>query len=533
MASFPSSRFLVAIVLVFSLAHFSSSKKTVNTFLFHQCLSTIQTSKTFFAPNNPNFTSILNSTAQNLRCIAPSMPKPGLIFTPLDATHIQTVVICAKKHGIQLRFRSGGHDYEGLSYTSATKLPFVLIDLSKMRAINVDLADKSVWVEAGATLGELYYRVAEKSNAYGIAAGLCTSLGLGGHITGGAYGFMMRKYGLGVDNALDAKIINANGEILDRKSMGEDVFWAIRGGGGGSYGVIVSWKLRLLPVPTTVTVLNVPRTLEQGATMTLYKWQQVAPHFVDELFMRVFISPSDIKNSTKRTISTTYNALYLGPTDALLKLMKRDFPELALKKSDCFEMSWLESVLFIAGFPKTVPTTFLLSGKPAFLNYFKAKSDFVKTVIPKKGLEGMWTRMLKEEMPLMIWNPYGGMMERISESATPFPHRKCVLYKIQYVDSWTVPDKQAMKKHYTWIRSFYTYMGQYVSKYPREAYVNYRDLDLGMNDKKGGNTSFVKASYSWGRSYYKDNFMRLVKVKTQFDPDNFFRHEQSIPLLPL
>ena len=157
MASIPSSRFLVTIVLLFSLALFSSSNKISKTFRFNQCLSTTQTTKTFFTPNSPNFTSILNSTAQNLRCITPSSPKPELIFTPTDASHIQTVVICAKKHGIRLRFRSGGHDYEGLSYTSATKLPFVLIELSKMRAVNVDLNDKSVWVEAGATLGELYY----------------------------------------------------------------------------------------------------------------------------------------------------------------------------------------------------------------------------------------------------------------------------------------------------------------------------------------------------------------------------------------
>nr|GEW96096.1 transposase, mutator type [Tanacetum cinerariifolium] len=235
-----------------------------------------------------------------------------------------------------------------------------------MHAINVDLAEKSAWVEADATFGELYYRVAKKSNAYGIVARLCTSLGLGRHITGGAYGFMMRKYRLGVDNALDAKIINSNREIFDRKSMGEDIFWA-----------------------------------------------------------RMFFGRLEaVVGAATETISTTYNALYLGPPDALLKPMKRDFPELSLKKSDCFAMSWLESIMFIAGFPKIVPTTFLLSGKSTFLNYFKAKSDFVKTVIPKKGLKGMWARMLKEEIPLMIWNPYGGMMERISELATPFPHRK-------------------------------------------------------------------------------------------------------------
>ncbi|KAI3805696.1 hypothetical protein L1987_28289 [Smallanthus sonchifolius] len=314
--------------------------------------------------------------------------------------------------------------------------------------------------------------------------------------------------------------------------MGEDLFWAIRGGGGGSYGVIVSWKLKLVSVPSNVTVFTVPRTLEQGATKILYRWQHVAPFIDDDLFMRVLIQNANQPNTTKRTISTTYNALFLGGTDRLLQIMNQSFPELGLEKTDCLEMSWLESVMFIAGFPKTVPTTFLLTGKPAFLNYFKAKSDFVKTPIPETGMEGIWKRLLQEEIPLMIWNPYGGMMGRISESATPFPHRNGVLFKIQYVNSWTVNDKKAMKKHYKWIRKVYKYMGEYVSKDPREAYVNYRDLDLGMNKKNGDNTSFVKAS-SWGRRYFKDNFKRLANVKTEFDTDNFFRHEQSIPILPL
>ncbi|KAM0020872.1 putative tetrahydroberberine oxidase [Helianthus debilis subsp. tardiflorus] len=529
------SRFLVLLFLLTSLSPLCSSNPFQDS--FHQCLSANTDSLTqltdiFFTPNTTAFTPLLNSTAQNLRCIAPYAAKPELILTPLHESHIQTAVICAKKLGIQLRFRSGGHDYEGISYTSVMDLPYVVVDLAKLRGIDVDVEDGSVWVQAGATVGELYYRVAEKSKTHGIPAGLCTSLGVGGHITGGAYGSMMRKYGLGADNALDAKIIDANGRLLDRKAMGEDVFWAIRGGGGGSFGVIVSWKLKLVPVPETVTVFNVQKTLEQGATNILYKWQQVAPQLDENLFIRVIIQNSNIPNTTQRTIATTYNALFLGDVNTLQDIMKESFPELGLTKADCFEMSWLESVLFIAGYPKTVPTAVLLAGKPAFLNYFKAKSDFVTKPIPEEGLEGIWKRYAEEESPLMIWNPYGGMMAKIPESSIPFPHRNGTLFKIQYVNTWMSPDKEVMNKHVDWIRKLHNYMTQYVSMFPRQAYVNYRDLDLGMNDKNGDDTSFVKAS-AWGTKYFKDNFNRLVKVKTEFDPDDFFKHEQSIPVLPL
>ncbi|KAM0018222.1 putative tetrahydroberberine oxidase [Helianthus debilis subsp. tardiflorus] len=527
------SRFIVLLLL--SLSSFCASTPIQDS--FHQCLSTNadssnQLSNTFFTPNNTSFTPLLNSTAQNLRCIASYAAKPELIFTPLRETHIQAAVICAKRLGIQLRVRSGGHDYEGISYTSLMDPPYIVIDLAKLRGINVDVEDGSVWVEAGATIGELYYRVAEKSKTYGIPTGICTSLGVGGHITGGAYGSMMRKYGLGADNALDAKIVDANGRILDRKAMGEDVFWAIRGGGGGSFGVIVSWKLKLVPVPETVTVFNVPRTLEQGATKILYKWQQVADKLDENLFIRVLIQNYNIPNTTQRTISTTYNALFLGDVNTLQQIMKENFPELGLTKEDCFEMSWLESVMFIAGYPRSVPTAALLAGKPAFLNYFKAKSDFVTTPIPESGLEGIWQRFLQEEYPMMIWNPYGGMMARIAESSIPFPHRNGIIFKIQYVSSWMSPEKEAMDQHVDWIRNLYDYMSGYVTVFPRQAYVNYRDLDIGMNDRNGDNTSVVTAC-SWGTSYFKDNFNRLVQIKTQFDPNNFFKHEQSIPLLPL
>ncbi|KAK6123837.1 hypothetical protein DH2020_042438 [Rehmannia glutinosa] len=372
-------------------------------------------------------------------------------------------------------------------------------------------------------------RLVQKSKTHGFPAGLCTSLGIGGHITGGAYGPMMRKYGLGADNVIDARIVDASGRILDRQSMGEDLFWAIRGGGGGSFGILLAWKVRLVPVPATVTVFTVPKTLEQGGTKILYKWQQIADKIDEDLFVRVIIQVANGAQKGEKTIMTLYNALFLGKTDRLIQVMQDNFPELGLTKKDCTEMSWIQSVLYIAGYPSNTPPEVLLQGKSLFKNYFKAKSDFVKTPISENGLEGLWKRLVEEDSPLMIFNPYGGMMSKISESEIPFPHRKGVIFKIQYLSIWNDDKPESESRHVDWIRRLYGYMASYVSMFPREAYVNYRDLDLGMN--KNG-TSFIQAS-SWGTRYFKDNFNRLVSVKTKVDPDNFFRHEQSIPTLPL
>ncbi|XP_048132568.1 berberine bridge enzyme-like 15 [Rhodamnia argentea] len=483
----------------------------------------------FYNQKSSNFSSVLQSSAQNLRYLVPSVPKPEFIFTPLIEGHVQAAVICSKELGIHLRVRSGGHDYEGLSYVSEIETPFIIVDLSRLRSVSVDLADNTAWAQAGATIGEVYYRIAEKSRVHGFPAGLCASLGVGGHITGGAYGSMMRKYGLGVDNVLDARIVDVNGRILDRTAMGEDLFWAIRGGGGASFGIILEWKIKLVPVPSTVTVFTVTRTLEQGATKLLHRWQQVVDKLDEDLFIRVIIQATSAGGGkAERTVSTSYNALFLGTSDRLLRVMEESFPELGLTGSDCTEMSWIKSVLYIAGYPIGTPPEVLLLGKSTFKNFFKAKSDFVRDTIPETALEGLWKRLVQEDSPLMIWTPYGGMMSKMSESSAPFPHRKGTIFMIQYLSLWNDASEDAAK-HMDWIRRLYNSMAPYVSMFPRESYVNYRDLDLGMN--KNG-TSFIQASV-WGAKYFKDNFDRLVQVKTKVDPDNFFRHEQSIPPLPL
>ncbi|XP_057472056.1 tetrahydroberberine oxidase-like [Actinidia eriantha] len=531
----PTTLLSFAFVLLFSFS-FSWGVLAQNHEDFLQCLSlhsqnSTSISKVIYTPNNSSYLSVLNFSIKNLRFTSPSTPKPLVIVTPLDESQIQSTIYCAKTHGMEIRTRSGGHDFEGLSYVS--EVPFVVLDLINLDSIVVDAENGTAWVQSGATIGQLYYRIAEKSRNYGFPAGACPTVGVGGHFSGGGYGFMLRKYGLAADNVVDARIIDVNGNILDRKSMGEDLFWAIRGGGGASFGVIVAWKINLVVVPSKVTVFTIDRTLEQNATNLIHKWQSIAHKFPQELLIGVVIRRvNSSHDGGEDTIQASFISMYLGGIDQLIPLMQESFPELGLTREDCTEMSWIESILYFPGFPSGSSLDVLLNRTQLSTGYFKAKSDYVKEPIPLFGWKGIWDLFFEDEGKLgeMILIPYGGKMDEISESSIPFPHRAGNLYKILHSVILEEEGAEESEKKISWIRKLYSYMAPYVSKFPRAAYINYRDLDVGVNNKNG-NTSYAQAS-TWGIKYFKNNFNRLVHVKTKADPSNFFKNEQSIPTLP-
>ncbi|KAF7153477.1 hypothetical protein RHSIM_Rhsim01G0131300 [Rhododendron simsii] len=488
------------------------------------------TSSIIYTRDNPYYSSVLQTYIRNLRFNETTTPKPLLIITALHASHIQASIVCAKQHHLQMKIRSGGHDYEGISYWSEN--PFFVLDLFNLRAINVSIETESAWVQTGATLGEVYYRIAEKSKTHGFPAGVCPTVGVGGHFSGGGYGNMMRKYGLSVDNIVDAEVIDVNGRILNREAMGEDLFWAINGGGASSFVVLLSYKIKLVQVPAKVTVFNVARTLEQNATDLVYRWQHVADKLHDDIFIRLILKVINDSSSGQKTIQATFFTLFLGDSNQLLSLMDHSFPELGLTKSDCIEMSWLESVVYYTSFPIGTPVNALLSRVPQVLTHLKRKSDYLKKPIPKKGLESIFKKMLELEAPQLTFNPYGGKMARISPFAKPFPHRKGNICKIQYATNWNEDGVEAAKHYVELTRELYDYMTPYVSKSPRESFWNYRDLDLGINHNNGEVQSYAQGA-AYGIKYFKAaNFNRLVMIKTKVDPTNFFRNEQSIPLLP-
>ncbi|KAJ1388094.1 FAD-binding, type 2 [Sesbania bispinosa] len=471
---------LATLTFVLSISQ-ATSKSPIKNFLsclsYHSLTANNPISEAIYTPNNTSFSSILNLHIHNKRFKTATTPKPLAIITALHETHVQATVTCAKCNNIQIRIRSGGHDYEGLSYIS--DIPYVVLDLFHLNSVHVNLRDETAWVEAGATTGKVYYTIAKKSHVHAFPAGVCLSLGTGGHFSGGGYGNLMRKYGLSVDNIIDAKLVDVNGNILDRKSMGEELFWAIRGGGGASFGVLLAWKIKLVSVPPEVTIFNVKRNVEEGATEIIYKWQLIATKLHEDLFIRAQFDVVNGKEG-KKTVQISFIGQFLGTIDRLLTLVNDRFPELGLEQSDCTQMPWVNSTLIWAEFPNGTPLETLLA-EPKEPIYFKSKSDYVKKPIPKDAMQFIWNMMIEGENIRVQWNPYGGKMEEISSSETPFPHRAGNLFLIQYYTFWTEDGDEANNRYMKFSRSFYEFMTTYVSDSPREAFLNYRDVDIGAN----------------------------------------------------
>ncbi|VAH25192.1 berberine bridge enzyme-like 27 [Triticum dicoccoides] len=496
---------------------------------FLRCLSTDVPGQLVQTPSSPSFKQLLLSSIRNARFVAPATASPPIcIVTPTNASHVQAAVRCGRRHGVRVRVRSGGHDCEGLSYRSGSpgSEAFAVIDLAKLHAVRVNPQEATAWVDAGAGIGELYYHVATAAPGLGFPAGVCPTIGVGGHLSGGGMGLMMRKYGLSADNVLDATMVDAQGNLLaDKKAMGDDLFWAIRGGGGGNFGIVLSWKVRLVPVPPTVTFVKVARTMEQGAVDAVTKWQTLAPALPDDLSVRVVVQNRE----------ANFQALYLGNSSAVVATMGSRFPELGVTIADCKEMSWLQytAYIFFGDAINSKPLEALLLNRSMPLGRFvKNKSDYVKKALAKETWEKIFLWPNGTATGQLVLEPHGGIMGRITADDIPFPHRSGILYNIQYVEFWngTVPGGNVTPK---WVGSLYDFMAPFVSKNPRGAYVNYRDLDLGTNKVVDGVTSYESAKV-WGESYFgPKNFRRLVAIKRKVDAGDYFQSEQSMPPLPL
>lgn len=183
--------------------------------------------------------------------------RPAAVIRVANAEDVAKAVEFAADNGLELAVRSGGHSLAGHSATDGG----IVIHLGDMNRIEIYPENRTAWAETGATAGEYTKAAAE----YGLATGFgdTASVGIGGITLAGGIGFLVRKYGLTIDNVLAAEVVTADGRIL-RVDAEEnpDLFWAIRGG-GGNFGVVTRIQYRLVPVSDiTGGMLILPATPE-------------------------------------------------------------------------------------------------------------------------------------------------------------------------------------------------------------------------------------------------------------------------------
>ncbi|KAG0234454.1 hypothetical protein BGX31_004557 [Mortierella sp. GBA43] len=434
-----------------------------------------------------------------------------------DTADVQAAVKCAKAANVAVAPRSGGHSYEG--YSIGGQDGSMVIDLAGLSSIVVT-GDRAK-VGSGVLLGPLYLELFKQGN-WTINAGTCPSVGIGGHALGGGFGLLSRKYGLLSDRIDEMEVVNADGQVLTvSATQNPDLFFALRGAGGGSFGVVTSFTiLPVMPAPV-VTSLS-------------YSWNHTAITQVLRAYVDVLPSASrDL--GVELTVASDGLELYglFQGTQIQLTAALDSFLKAAPKPTnvELHEGRYIDGVLrfaWMTGNPTDVEALSLkTASKVGDSRYTKNKSlVYSKPLLNSTiALLDKWTKSppVKGSTGYIIVDLWGAAISEIPANATSFTHRDSHSV-FQFVSEWGGANGQTphlgdcadcLKQMDAMYKAF---LDDYTTNYGpvAQGYPNYID----------------KSIPNWQQAYYGTNLDRLIQIKTSTDPSNVFRFPQSIPLLP-
>jgi FAD/FMN-containing dehydrogenase len=403
--------------------------------------------------------------------------RPLAVVQPLGGADVSRTILWARKNGVRLAARSGGHSYGGYCTTTG-----VVLDLRRLKGISVDLRNRTATVGAGALLFDVMTALAARGVA--IPHGSCPTVGVGGLVLGGGVGLASRAWGTSSDNMLALRVVTADGRIRDCDARRDsDLYWACRGGGGGNFGVATRFTFRVHPV-STVSWFIADWPWEQ-AEQVVGAWQSFGPHAPDELFSLCTLSG---------TRHVEVFGQFLGP-ESQLRTTLAPLQRVAGIRLRTGTSSYRDAQLRWAGCLGESPAACRTPRRSPFA----AKSDYFETPIPPAGLTALRAAMERPGAGSILLDSYGGALNRPAADTTAFVHRDA-LYSAQYYS--TGPSLE-------WLRAAHAAMRPYASGF---AYQNYIDPELA----------------DWRHAYYGANLARLQSVKQRFDPDRFFRFAQGL-----
>ena len=413
---------------------------------------------------------------------------PAVIIRVADANEVARVIALARETGLELAVRSGGHSNAGHSVVEGG----IVLDLSQMKAIELDAASRTAWAQPGLTAAEL----SEAAHAHGLAIGFgdTGSVGIGGITLGGGVGFLVRKHGLTIDSLLGAEIVTAEEQqlLVDAESH-PDLFWAIRGG-GGNFGVATNFHYQLHEVGTIVGgMLFLPATADSIAGFMAAS--EAAP---EELSTIANVMPAPpmpgVPEETVGELVIFGILCWAGDVDAGEQALA---PFRALAEP-------------IVDLVKPIPYPEIYGPEdPDYHPLAVTRTMFIDHV--DRGVaELMLEHLRASDSPMRVaqLRALGGAMARVPAEATAYAHRSSRI--MVNVAAFYDETEGSKAKHQAWVDGFW----RALNEGDDGAYVNF------LTDE---GPERIRAAYpgtTWDR---------LVEVKRRYDPTNLFRLNQNIP----
>ena len=422
--------------------------------------------------------------------------RPRLIARCVDAADVITAVNFARNEGLLLAIRGGGHNGPGLGSCNDG----LMIDLSTMKSVRVDAANRTVRVEPGCTSGD----VDHATHAFGLAVpfGIVSTTGVAGLTLGGGTGYLTRRHGLTIDNLLEADVVLADGSFVTAsKSQHPELYWALRGG-GGNFGVVTSF---LFQAHTVDNVYAGPIFWEATHAKTVMRtYRDFLPTAPEDLGIFVGLKtvppmdpfPKDYWGKRACAIIGAYNGSAADGERAMAPLLK-NLPAPIFNWMGTMPFPSINA-LFDPFFPKGLQWYW--------------KGDYVKD-LPDEAIE---THIVQaggapSDLCLMHLYPIDGAVHRVPRDATAWSTRDA---RWSMVIAGIDPDPKKADALKTWGRAYWKAVHPYNLA---GAYVNFM-----MDDEAAGR---VQATYG-------DNYARLALVKAKYDPRNLFRVNQNIEPAP-
>ena len=413
---------------------------------------------------------------------------PGMFVKCVDVADVIHSVNFGRENGLLVSVRGGGHNAGGLGLCDDG----LVIDLSGIKFVLVDPKEKTVRVGGGNLWGE----VDHATHPFGLAvpAGIVSTTGVGGLTLGGGVGYLARKYGLTIDNLLEADMVLADGTFVTvSANQNSDLFWAIRGG-GGNFGIVTSFKFRAHPVKN---VFGGPTLWPIEKTNEIMKWyHQFIHNAPDELngFIATLVIPGPpFPESLHKKQFCGIVWCYVGELEKAEEVFK---PILAM--DPIFQ--------HVGPMPYPAIQTMFDGLLPSGMQWYW-RADFFDDLGPELSARHK-EHGSKIPTPLsqMHLFPLTGAVGRVSKDETPWAYRDA---KYAGVIIGVDPDPANASKITEWTKNYWEALHPYSSG---GAYLNFT-----MNEGQ----ERIKASY-------RGNYERLAKLKKKYDPNNFFRVNQNI-----